>query len=146
MVQPSSNYYHFVYGGYLETGTDERGFLFRGGHVERPVFRSAGYADQDSASYVLVGTQLTRTSLQRFSAFAGGGAVRGYMKEDRDHGERASYQIRGLMTAIEYQLDLIGLNLGVAHHAFIGFSSKEELRAYVAWPYNFLLLKMGMSW
>ncbi|MGE0171235.1 MAG: hypothetical protein AB7T49_00540 [Oligoflexales bacterium] len=149
MLQPSSSYYHFVYGGFGQVGFFDSGFLVRGGYAERPEFRSAGFRDQDSVGYALIGTHLKQSKHQNLSAFCGGAKVRGYVKrieESEGDVNSRSYEIGGVMTAVEYKVVLSHIDIGLSYHAFVGYTSEEELQSYVAWPYNFAFLQAGTSW
>lgn len=150
MTQPSSNYYHAVYGGYFDLGTDDRRFFSRVSYVERPKFTAAGYIDQDYAESFIIGTKVTKAKTHGLLAGIGGGLVGGYIKPDPDYpeanGEKRSYRLPGISTMIEYSLEWKHIDLGIGHQTFIGHADSEQLRAYVAWPYNFILIRLGAYW
>jgi len=147
MTQPSSNYYHAVYGGYFDLGSDDRWIFSRISYVERPKYSASGYIDQDYASSVVIGTKVTKAKTHGLLAGIGGGIVGGYIKPDPNYsdatGEKRSYKLPGLVTMIEYTLDWNHIDLGFGHQTFIGHAESEQLKAYVAWPYNFILIRIG---
>jgi hypothetical protein len=149
MLQPASSYYHFVYGGIAQLGFYDRAFLVRAGFAERPVFENAGFRDQDFVAFGLIGTQLKKSQHQNLAAYCGVAKVGGYVERIEASDSEANlrnYQIGGLMTAVEYKLVFKHFDIGVSHHAFVGYTSNEELQSYIAWPYNFAFLQIGTSW
>ena len=47
MQQPTSNYYHAVYGGYLQVSTDSE-VVTKRSHSERPEFNANGFSDKET--------------------------------------------------------------------------------------------------
>ena len=82
MQQPTSNYFHHVYGGYFEVGPDKEWLLLRLGYIERPVFESQGFVDQETFSYLAVGHAFPFTGPFSFVCHIGGAQVRGFVGEN----------------------------------------------------------------
>jgi hypothetical protein len=153
MQQPTSHYYLACYGGRLDLATDADGLVMRASYVERPEFRSVGYADKEYGYFALVGTRVTKGKTgPALTAFIGAGRMHGYVARlDTDSApegatNRRSFQLPGLSTALEYGGRWHGLDLAVGHQAFIGYVDDEQLDAYVAWPYNFFQVSAGYAW
>ena len=95
--------------------------------------------------------KLAETTSRKFGVVGGMGWTRlgGYIKPDKTgaNGTLPSRQfiIDGPGAALEVYARVWGMRLSVAHQTFIGFASAMQTSAYVAWPYNFLMIKAGMS-
>lgn len=150
MKQPSSNYYHFTYGGYGEFGNEKETILLRIGYVERPLYSELGFQDQESMIFAILGTKILNNKWHGLYAYFGYGEVTGFIKADDNidpnlQGVKRDFRLPGPTAAIEYNLRLFKLDIALSHQTLIGYTDNEQLRAYVAWPYNFIFLKIGMS-
>lgn len=148
MMQPASQYFHIVRGGFLDWGREDQKFLIRLSYIERPVFESSGYADQEMGGFAGLGTQAWWSKNYSLLVFAGAGQMRGYSKlSDSASGDggvsRRDFVLAGLSLALELGVQWQHINLAVNHHLFTGFSTREQTSAFVAWPYTFFLLKLG---
>jgi hypothetical protein len=142
MQQPTSHYYHAVYGAYFETGRDSEALLGRAAYIERPEFRAAGFIDKDFGYFAMAGTKVTKTKDRGLYAYFGVGRMEGYVKVDPDGDassdlEPRTYAMPGPTALLEYLWRFKGLTLSVNHQTFVGYQDKTQLKAYVAWPYNF---------
>jgi hypothetical protein len=151
MQQPTSHYYHAVYGGYVEAGADSDAFVARFQYVERPEFDDAGYADKDYGSFGMIGTKVTKAKDHGLYAFFGGGRMAGYVRaQEATRGQTAaderSYALPGPTVAVEYQYHWKRLALAVNHQSFVGYVDKAQTDAYVAWPFNFFQVTAGVVW
>jgi hypothetical protein len=152
MQQPTSHYYLACYGGRVDLATAGDGFVARASYVERPEFRSEGYADKEYGYFALIGTRVTKSASEpALTAFIGAGRMHGYVARTdteghEDETNRRSFRLPGLTTALEYGGRWHSLDLAVGHQAFIGYVDDEQLHAYVAWPYNFFQVSAGYAW
>lgn len=150
MQQPTSHYYHFVYGGSGQAEFFEQKFLVRGSYLQRPKFEEAGFVDQDSGAFAFVGSQIAGNKIFGVTALIGGGRINGYIRatdeyySSEDAPER-SYSISGLSTALEASARWGSLHVAVNHQTFVGYVDREQLNAYVGWPYNFFLVNVGFT-
>lgn len=151
MQQPTSHYYHAVYGGSVEGGTDSQSFLFRGSYVERPEFRAAGFRDKDYGWFGAAGTKVTKSKDHGLYAFFGLGRMAGYVKADTDTDTEGAvkdrvFGVSGPTASLEYLYRWKMLDLAVNHQTFIGYVDDTQLKAFVAWPYNFFQVSAGFVW
>ena len=148
MQQPTSQYYHSVYGGYLDLRTDDAKLIFRLSYIERPEFEAAGYSDQETAAFGLLGTTVVENKLWRMTTYIGGGQVEGYTKalnKNEDSPDR-SFKLRGVTFELEINATIAKrLEVGLSHLSHIGWVDEKQLNSYVAWPYNFFMLRMGLA-
>ena len=151
MKQPSSQYYHFIYGGYAEYQLQNRRLSFRSHYVERPKFKSAGFSDQDYGYFTHIGTNLTNTKKTHgLSAYAGIGKMAGYISVNKtEHPEinkpRRSYQLNGASFLMEAYYKLGFLQFSAGHQSFTGFTNQSDFDADVAWPYLFYYAQVGAA-
>lgn len=148
MQQPTSQYYLAVYGAYGEVAREDQRFIFRAMYIERPKFSYAGYVDQESGVFGVIGTKLTKAKNHGLSAFVGGGRVGGYVAEEDDDGgqgpAKLSFSLPGLVTVLEYSAQWRRLDVALGHQMFIGYADRTQLESLVAWPYTFFLLRLGL--
>ena len=153
MVQPTSNYYHMIYGAYLGTAAESEGVGFQAGYLERPPFKDVGFVDQEWSYYVVLGTKLTNPKTKPAGVWGGigwsrvGGYIKPYGNGSGDNARlpQRSFIIDGPCADLELYILLHGMRLSLAHQTFVGFASDMQTSAYVAWPYNFLMIKLGIS-
>jgi hypothetical protein len=149
MQQPTSHYYHAVYGGFFEVGSDTEKFLGRAAYIERPEFRSVGFIDKDYGYFAMAGTKVTKTKNHGLFAFMGFGKMAGYIKADPTSAEASDLQSRnysmpGPTALLEYMWRFHGLTIAANHQTFVGYQDQTQLKAYVAWPYN--LFQVNLSY
>ena len=151
MQQPTSQYYHAVYGGYVEIASASQRLIGRGQYVERPEFSNVGYVDKDYGAFAQVGAKLTAAKTHGLLAFVGYGRMSGYIRAESatraqtDVSER-HYAIPGPIAAVEYAVRLGRIDLAVNHQTFVGFADRTQTDAYVAWPFNFFQVSAGVLW
>ena len=152
MMQPASQFHHAVYGITADIANEAESFVGRVVYLERPKFRANGFEDQDSGLFALVGTRVTKGKNHGLSAFIGGGRMGGYIKEtsgDTSLGSYGassrSYKLNGLTASLEYAGKWKVLSGSLGHQTFIGYGSKDQRDAYVAWPFNFLFATVGIG-
>ena len=151
MVQPTSSYYHAVYGATIDVASNNELFIFRGYYVERPKFEEGGYVDQEYGSFGAIGTKLNKSKLNNIYAFFGYGKMGGYLATIKNEGSTSSetnrtYEIPGPMFSLEYGLRLKNFFISLEHISFIGHVDDTQLNARVAWPYNFFMFKTSYLW
>ncbi len=151
MQQPTSHYYHLIYGGQVTVATQTENVFWRGSYLERPAFKTVGYKDKDYGWFALVGTKLTKTKDYGVFASIGAGQVAGYIKSDKaaagiTRNERRSYRLRGPTVALDYEVRFGPVQWSIGHQTFVGFVDRSEVEAYVAWPYNFFQTTLGVVW
>lgn len=144
MQQPTSHYYHFVYGAQISAASQAEGFQWRASYIERPAFKDLGYEDKDFGWFTMVGTKLTKSSkTSGVYALGGGGRVSGYIK---DSTQKHGFALVGPTVALEYVYRLGPVQWTIGHQTFVGFVDKDEVEAYVAWPYTFFNTTLGFAW
>ncbi|MCX6109035.1 MAG: hypothetical protein NTZ90_05455 [Proteobacteria bacterium] len=151
LQQPTSHYYHAIYGAEALFATTTEGLLIRASYLERPEFHDAGYADKDYGWFGLIGTKVTKAANHGLFAFIGGGRMSGYVKADSDYrgtsGEASNhYLISGLTVAMAYGVHLGPVYLAAEQQTFVGYVDKVQLDALVGWPFHFFQIKAGLSW
>ena len=144
MEQPTSHYYHLIFGASVQGGTTSEGFLVKGTYWQRPTFEAAGYADQDEGWWGMVGTKVTKEKDRGLYAYAGFGRVGGWVK-DLSQGSKSTYLVNGPVFDVEYALHFGHFSMAVGHQQFIGYVSKFQVDAYVAWPYSFYTINLGAT-
>lgn len=143
MTPPSSQYYYYVYGGQLDASRDQDQGLLRIQYLKRPEFNSLGYVDQDYSGLALVGTSVLKRGEFGVTTLVGGGYTWGYIKSTENPADENSYKIPGLAVAIEGRWSPKGLDVRLTHQVFVGHSSTEQLKAYVAWPFNWFVISVS---
>lgn len=149
MTQPTSNYYHFVYGGIAEAGLESQALMFRAGYLERPAFKAAGFIDQEFCGFAMIGTKVFARGGDGVVSFIGWGEMTGTIERDVDAGvpsDKRRYKLPGPTLSLAYRWRLKNLSASIGHQTLIGFADKAQTEARVAWPFNFLLLDVGWMW
>ncbi len=149
MQQPTSNYYHAVYGGFLQTSTDNEGLIFRASYSERPEFSANGYADKETFTVGSIGSKFSRTQKHGLYAFMGAGETYGYIRREEasiDASNFRSFRMTGFTTAMEYLANVGPVTVSLNHTLFVGYGGSEEFESNVAWPYNLTQLQIGAHW
>lgn len=144
MQQPSSQYYHYVYGGQLDLARKEDAAFMRAQYLERPAFRRAGFVDQDFSAALLFGARVFKYKDLGINAVIGGGYAWGYLKEDAvDVPARESYRLPGIATGIEGRWTGKWIDIRAAYQHMICQNDRDQLEAYVAWPFNWFLVSLS---
>lgn len=148
MVQPSSNYYLLVYGGWVEGGFFNKDvFLVRGGYMERPRFSASGFVDQEFLGYGLIGARIPSSSKGNLIALVGWSEVSGFIdkssKDDESETTRRRYKMAGPSFYVGYRWTFKKWALGFGHQTIVGFAEPQQTAAFVAWPYNLVLAELG---
>lgn len=150
MQQPTSQYYHLVYGAHLTMSGEKDLWLLRYIFSERPVFESQGFADQDRLQMFVAGGKV-RELMKKISieALIGCGEISGYLKPSDDSTRaqysRRAYRIYGPAFDLQASLSFAKIwRLAFSHQTIVGITSKEELRAYVSWPYATYQFSLGV--
>lgn len=144
MQQPTSHYYHLIYGASAQGGTTAEGLLVRGTYWQRPAFNAAGYRDQDYGWWGLVGTKVTKEKDRGLYAYCGFGRIGGYVSDLAQH-QTSTYLVNGPVFDVEYELHYGRLSLAAGHQQFIGYVSQYQVDAYVAWPFSFFTVNVGVT-
>ncbi|MEI6398827.1 MAG: hypothetical protein WCO71_08665 [Pseudomonadota bacterium] len=144
MQQPSSQYYHYVYGGQLDLARKNDVAMLRLQYLERPAFRNAGYVDQDFSAAAMFGKSVLRIGNIGVNALVGGGYAWGYIKDDADVApRREAYRLPGIATSLEAKWGTNNIDFRLAHQMMICQSSKVQAEAYVAWPFTWFIFSMS---
>jgi len=148
MMQPSSSYFHAVYGGYIDVASNTQSLIGRGAWIERPKFSANGYIDQDYGGFISAGTKLTESKSHGLFAFFGFGRMGGFIRSSNpgDEVSERSFSMQGPTASLEYALQWKNLTTSIGHSTFIGFGDRNQTEAYVAWPWNFGTLQIGFNW
>ena len=151
MQQPTSHYYHVIYGGQVSLATASEHVVWNTSYFQRPTFKNLGYADKDYGWFTTIGTKLTKSKDSGVFAAIGGGSVGGWVKTDKNasgiaKSETRSFRLIGPTVTLDYEYRLGPVQWSVGHQTFVGFVDRSEVMAYVAWPYNFFTTTMGVTW
>jgi hypothetical protein len=149
MQQPTSNYYHAVYGGYLQVSTDNESLLLKASHSERPEFNANGFSDKETFSMGFLGSHFSKEKDRGLYAFIGGGETYGYIKSEEAEGEIQqirAFKMNGPAFSMEYLFRIGPLDLAINHMLFVGYGGEVEFESNVAWPYNITQLQIGANW
>ncbi len=150
MQQPTSHYYHLIYGGLFEISAEKDVAIGRVSYVERPAFKKSGFVDQDRGIFAMIGRKLGKAATHGVYPFFGVGQVSGYVRSDPaaagiTERETRTFALPGLVAALEYQARFGPVAIGGGHQTFVGYVDADELRAFVAWPYNFYQVHAGVE-
>jgi hypothetical protein len=151
MQQPTSQYYHFVYGGYVGVQTEAQRIGLRYQYFERPRFSAAGFEEQEFGHFVFIGGKITDPKKPYgLHAYLGGGKVSGYIKKEEQtnpdiHYPKRRYAINGATLAIDAAIRVSKFEFAIGHQHFTGISSREEFDSHVGWPFNFYSVKIGLA-
>lgn len=143
ITQPSSQYFHYAYGGYIAIASDKDTVVARISYLERPVFSSAGFSDQDSYGQLAFGGQVGQWGSLRVNSLVGLGQVYGYLISSQDD-ESRSYSLRGLSLLAEAGWSFEQMSIYFGHDLFVGRGSAEHTEAFVFWPYTVFYFRLGM--
>lgn len=140
MQQPTSQYYHWMYGGIFDVGPTPN-LSLRGSYFERPAFHSAGFVDQEFMSFIQGGGSITRKNVFDIYGFAGLGRVWGYIKEDLAKDDpapirRETYSMPSIVLSMEAGVALAALDLRIGHSQIVCMGSRDQVSTKVAWPYT----------
>jgi hypothetical protein len=148
MQQPSSEYYHFVQGAFVQLITSQSNHGVRLSYWERPVFRSNSFQDQEFGAVAVAQFAVRRGKNWRGNLGIGAGRVQGYISALDERGVRTTssrFHIDGLASELSLQWKLGRLHFGIDHGMMIGLGPKIETEAYVAWPYQTIFINIGIS-
>lgn len=146
MQQPGSEYYHFVKGVSLSAKPSRTDLGFKLSYWERPQFKSQNYIDQEfglTASFQFIAKKGKNWS---WGLGVGVGRVEGYVAEVDDQGERlksSRFSLSGLYNEWAFSWFFGKISLNLSQGVMIGFGPKIETDAYVAWPYQTILISVG---
>lgn len=140
MTPPSSQYYHYVYGGQVDLARSFDSSLMRIQYLQRPAYSKSGYTDQDFSALAMIGTSVMGKKEYGITALTGGGLVWGYIKASENQDDKNSYRLPGLAVAIEARWSPKYIDVRFAHQVLIGHESQDQLKAYVAWPFNWFVI------
>lgn len=151
MQQPTSQYYHTIYGGFGELASNTGKLALRYSYIERPRFYSAGFSEQEFGNFLTVGTYVWASTSKVFTlnAHIGGGRMQGYITAEKDKDGATSdlpmrkYHLNGLTAIGEGELKWKLFNIALSHQTFVGFDDNDQLSSYVAWPYNYYMGRIG---
>lgn len=150
MQQPTSSYYHVIYGAQVDLSSKSDGLILRGSYFERPAFKSVGYTDKDYGWSGLLGSKLAGQKNHVFLAFFGGARVFGYVKavspSEEGVSRDRSFHLPGITAAMEYRWQGERFFLGAGHQAIIGIGDSAQTDAFVAWPFSLFTLSFGGGW
>jgi hypothetical protein len=144
LMQPTSQYYHLAYGVSAEAEFSKLKFM-RIDYTQRPKFSAAGFEDQDSLASVSLGLNLAKKLLRTFDldSYLGYGTASGYISNSSTN-EKRSYSINGPILTAKASQKWKRFSVAVYHQYFVGLSTPEETRAYVAWPVSVSKLAVGV--
>lgn len=140
MTPPSSQYYHYVYGSQIDLAGRFDSSLMRIQYLQRPAYSKSGYTDQDFSALGMIGTSVMGKKEFGITALFGGGYVWGYIKASENPSDKNSYKLPGLAVALEARWTPKFIDVRFAHQVFIGHEAQDQLKAYVAWPFNWFVL------
>ena len=146
MQQPTSSYYHEVFGGHLDIATENQSLFLRLGQVQRPTFHAAGFSDKETHHFALLGHRLLRHGPFSIDTGAGYGTVTGFLHASADSTlSKREFSVHGGILNAEALLGFSVFEIGLSHQLFVGLGTKEQREVYVAWPYHFVFMRGGVS-
>lgn len=143
MLQPNSQYFHAFYGAAGTLKDNASLFLASLTYLERPKFTAAGFSDQEQGLFLTVGRELFLVRDGALQASAGMGRQQGYLSEDGSKAVR-TYGLNGLTAEAKLLYTYRQAQLSIGHLSFVGFDGREQLRAYVAWPFSYFHVGIGL--
>ncbi len=141
MQQPASEYYTAVYGGEMMLGED---YVTTASFLERPKFRASGFEDQERGYFLLSGAKLTEDKIGGLYAKIGFGTMQGFIKS-LDSDRESSYSLSGPAAELQYIFSWKYGEISFAHRMFAAYSTKEQFKAYVLWPYSFFTINFSYA-
>ena len=136
MQQPASEYYTAIYGGEATIGEE---YVTTMSYLERPKFRASGFEDQERGYFLFGGAKLTHGKIGGLFAKLGFGTMQGYIKSLED-GTSSTYSLSGPAAELQYIFSWRLGELSFAHRMFAAYSTKEQFKAYVLWPYSYFTI------
>lgn len=152
LQQPTSHYYHAIYGGLVDVARDDDWVIGRVQYLERPEFNVSGFADKDYGAFAMIGTKLTKAKSHGLYAFFGAGRMLGYVRASNDDTRLQAaaisrdYSLPGPTATVAYAWRWRSLELAANHQTFIGYVDEAQTEAYVAWPFNIFQATIGVAW
>ncbi len=144
MQQPSSQYYHAVYGGQVDIARKDDIAYMRLQYLERPAFRSSGFVDQDFSSAVFFGKSVYKKGSLGLGALIGAGYNWGYIKETGvENPIREAYRMPGVGTGLEGRWSTKKVDLRFSYQTIICQNDRDLFNYYVAWPFSWFLLSVS---
>lgn len=140
MQQPTSQYYHWIYGGMVDVGPTPN-LSLRGSYFERPAFHNAGFVDQEFLAFMQGGGSITQKSIFDIYGFIGGGRVWGYIKDEASVDgltpmRRETFAMSALALTMEAGLSFAYMDLRLGHSQILCMGTSEQIKNKVAWPYS----------
>jgi len=148
MQQPTSNYYHAVYGAYLQFASTAESFLTKAIYIERPKFSANGFVDQDNFAMVLFGSHFSKKKNQGLYGYLGLGQTNGTIENNTEQtysSNKRSFVMKGAALSMSYRIPIATFNISLNHTQFVGYGNKLELESRVAWPYQITQIEMGFK-
>jgi hypothetical protein len=144
MQQPSSQYYHYVYGGQFDIARNDDVAYMRLQYLQRPAFKNAGFVDQDLSSALFFGKSVLKKGSFGIGALVGAGYNWGYIKEiDNATASREVYRMPGIGTAIDGRWTSKAVDIRLSYQIMICQNDRELFRYLVAWPFSWFLLSVS---
>ncbi len=144
MLQPNSQYFHSTYGGAFTLSSPYANLHATLSYIERPKFSASGFSDQEAGVFLVLGREIPLKRNLLLSAAAGIGRQQGFLESPRLDLHR-NYHLDGLSTLGELRYSFSPYTFSLIHQTFVGIDGHEQLRSYVAWPFNFFNLAIGFS-
>jgi hypothetical protein len=144
MQQPSSQYYHYVYGGQLDVARKDDAAYLRLQYIERPAFKSAGFIDQDFSSSLFFGKSVLKQGGLGIGALIGAGYAWGYLKEAEGSApKREAYRMPGFGAGIEGKWANKSIDIRASYQTLICQNDRSQFDYYVAWPFSWFLVTVS---
>lgn len=144
MVQPDSQYYHYISGVYAGISSEKKKLCFRSSFLQRSPYQASGFRDEEHGYFSHLGTLVAGSSQQGLLLYLGAGEMRGSLQKTGTNQKR-SYNITGFSLQTEYGVQLGGFYGALTYHNFIGIQQNNQVQAFVAWPFNYLFLRLGLE-
>ena len=144
MTQPNSQYYHLSGGAYAGLSILDQFLSARFWYISRPEHKSQGFADSDYGSFLTIGHEVWRSGPMGIQTWAGRGKAGGYIRHPDSDQERR-YQLWGYTFGLEAGIFTDWLTLSLCHFSFVGIDGRHQFESFVAWPFSFFTLNMGVT-
>ena len=148
MTQPSSGYYHSVFGSSFGFFPQKSDFGLTSSFFYRPKVSSRGYTDYEYSQQILVHVLAHRwtQSLSLWVAFGGGEHI-GVLKNSSgiEAFDMIHHRLKGVVSGLKLSYQFESVHVEIEHRVMTGVISEDELKMRVAWPFVYSFMSLLFS-